>query len=117
MVMQTKIEPAFVLFFDCPEEEMERRLLSRNQVRQLWSLSLSLSAGVNILPQFNCIFPEVFPLKSEFSLFLFFFCVMKGREDDNIETIRKRFKVFLESSLPVIEHYTAREKVRKVIFS
>ncbi|XP_065627123.1 UMP-CMP kinase 3 [Quercus suber] len=63
-----KIEPAFVLFFDCPEEEMERRLLSRNQ----------------------------------------------GREDDNIETIRKRFKVFLESSLPVIEHYTAREKVRKI---
>ncbi|CAI0402888.1 unnamed protein product [Linum tenue] len=30
--MQTKIEPEFVLFFDCPEEEMERRLLSRNQV-------------------------------------------------------------------------------------
>ncbi|KAM3685638.1 hypothetical protein ACB098_11G136400 [Castanea mollissima] len=64
----TKIEPAFVLFFNCSEEEMERRLLSRNQ----------------------------------------------GREDDNIETIRKRFKVFLESSLPVIEHYTARGKVRKI---
>ena len=31
--MQTKIEPEFVLFFDCPEEEMERRILSRNQVR------------------------------------------------------------------------------------
>ncbi|KAK4849096.1 hypothetical protein QYF36_020785 [Acer negundo] len=42
----TKIEPEFVLFFDCSEEEMERRLLGRNQ----------------------------------------------GREDDNIETIRKRFK-------------------------
>ncbi|XP_040992747.1 UMP-CMP kinase 3-like [Juglans microcarpa x Juglans regia] len=64
----TKIEPAFVLFFDCSEEEMERRLLSRNQ----------------------------------------------GREDDNIETIRKRFKVFLESSLPVIEHYNSREQVRKI---
>ncbi|XP_010524822.1 PREDICTED: UMP-CMP kinase 3-like isoform X2 [Tarenaya hassleriana] len=64
----TKIEPKFVLFFDCPEEEMERRLLSRNQ----------------------------------------------GREDDNIETIRKRFKVFLESSLPVVEHYETKEKVRKI---
>lgn len=64
----TKIEPEFVLFFDCSEEEMERRLLSRNQ----------------------------------------------GRDDDNIETIRKRFKVFLESSLPVIEHYNAKHKVRKV---
>ncbi|GMN61996.1 hypothetical protein TIFTF001_031085 [Ficus carica] len=64
----TKIEPAFVLFFDCAKEEMERRLLSRNQ----------------------------------------------GREDDNIETIRKRFKVFLESSLPVVEYYDSKGKVRKI---
>ncbi|KAL9396666.1 hypothetical protein Peur_010919 [Populus x canadensis] len=64
----TKIEPAFVLFFNCPEEEMERRILSRNQ----------------------------------------------GREDDNIETIRKRFNVFLESSLPVVEYYGSKGKVRKV---
>ncbi|ONI22204.1 hypothetical protein PRUPE_2G114000 [Prunus persica] len=64
----TKIEPSFVLFFDCSEEEMERRLLGRNQ----------------------------------------------GREDDNIETIRKRFKVFLESSLPVIEYYNSKGKVRKI---
>ncbi|XP_027335880.1 UMP-CMP kinase 3-like isoform X1 [Abrus precatorius] len=64
----TGIEPSFVLFFDCPEEEMEKRLLSRNQ----------------------------------------------GREDDNIETIRKRFKVFLESSLPVINYYDAKGKVCKI---
>ncbi|XP_065021067.1 UMP-CMP kinase 4-like [Musa acuminata AAA Group] len=64
----TKIEPEFVLFFDCPEEEMERRLLSRNQ----------------------------------------------GRDDDNIETIRKRFRVFVESSLPVVEYYDMKGKVRKV---
>ncbi|XP_022897884.1 UMP-CMP kinase 3-like isoform X2 [Olea europaea var. sylvestris] len=59
------IVPEFVLFFDCSEEEMERRLLSRNQ----------------------------------------------GREDDNIETIKKRFKVFMESSLPVIEYYNSKEKI------
>ncbi|KAM0945541.1 putative phosphotransferase with a phosphate group as acceptor [Dioscorea sansibarensis] len=64
----TKIEPEFVLFFDCPEEEMQRRILGRNQ----------------------------------------------GREDDNIETIRKRFKVFMESSLPVIEYYKSKGKVRKI---
>ncbi|KAD4982668.1 hypothetical protein E3N88_19339 [Mikania micrantha] len=64
----TGIVPEFVLFFDCPEEEMEKRLLGRNQ----------------------------------------------GREDDNIETIRKRFKVFLESSLPVIEYYNSKGKVRKI---
>ncbi|KDP28915.1 hypothetical protein JCGZ_14686 [Jatropha curcas] len=64
----TKIEPEFVLFFDCSEEEMERRLLSRNQ----------------------------------------------GREDDNIETIRKRFRVFLESSIPVVEYYESKGRVRKI---
>ncbi|XP_020248254.1 UMP-CMP kinase 4-like isoform X2 [Asparagus officinalis] len=64
----TNIEPEFVLFFDCSEEEMERRLLNRNQ----------------------------------------------GRDDDNIDTIRKRFNVFLESSLPVIEYYNSKGKVRKI---
>lgn len=64
----TKVEPEFILFFDCPEEEMERRLLSRNQ----------------------------------------------GRVDDNIETIRKRFNVFVESSLPVVEHYELKGKVQRV---
>lgn len=64
----TGIEPQFILFFDCSEEEMQKRLLSRNQ----------------------------------------------GREDDNIETIKKRFKVYMESSLPVIEYYNAKGKVRKI---
>ncbi|PIN00336.1 Uridylate kinase/adenylate kinase [Handroanthus impetiginosus] len=64
----TGIEPEFVLFFDCSEEEMEKRLLNRNQ----------------------------------------------GREDDNIETIRKRFKVYMESSLPVIEYYNSKGKARKI---
>lgn len=64
----TKIVPEFVLFFDCPEEEMEKRILNRNQ----------------------------------------------GRVDDNVETIRKRFKVFVESSLPVIEYYSSKGKVQKI---
>ncbi|XP_050234790.1 UMP-CMP kinase 3-like [Mercurialis annua] len=64
----TKIEPEVVLFFDCSQEEMESRLLSRNQ----------------------------------------------GREDDNIETIRKRFKVFLEFSIPVVKYYESKGKVRKI---
>ncbi|PKA50100.1 UMP-CMP kinase [Apostasia shenzhenica] len=63
-----KVEPEFVLFLDCPQDELERRLLNRNQ----------------------------------------------GRDDDNIETIRKRFKVFIESTLPVIEFYTMKGKVRKI---
>ncbi|KAL0928222.1 hypothetical protein M5K25_000094 [Dendrobium thyrsiflorum] len=63
-----KIEPEFVLFFDCPVEEMERRILNRNQ----------------------------------------------GRDDDNMETIRKRFKVFIESTLPVIEFYNLKGKLYKI---
>lgn len=64
----TGIVPEFVLFFECSEEEMEKRLLGRNQ----------------------------------------------GREDDNTETIRKRFKVYIESSLPVIQYYDTLGKVRKI---
>ncbi|PRW59530.1 UMP-CMP kinase 3-like [Chlorella sorokiniana] len=65
---QTGISPEFVLFFDCPEEVMERRLLGRNE----------------------------------------------GRTDDNIETIRKRFHVFIDSSMPVIQYYDALGKVARI---
>lgn len=64
----TGMRPEFILFFDCTEKEMEKRLLGRNQ----------------------------------------------GRVDDNIETIRKRFKVFMDSSLPVVRHYESYGKVRKI---
>lgn len=60
----------FVLFFDCPEEEMERRLLERGQT--------------------------------------------SGRSDDNIESIRKRFKTFVDTSMPVIEYYEAKGKVHRI---
>uniref|UniRef100_A0A803L0B5 UMP-CMP kinase n=1 Tax=Chenopodium quinoa TaxID=63459 RepID=A0A803L0B5_CHEQI len=68
IVRLLRIVPEIVLFFDCSEEEMEKRLLNRNQ----------------------------------------------GREDDNIETIRKRFKVYMESSLPVIQYYGNLGKVRRI---
>ena len=42
-----------------------------------------------------------------------FVCV-QGRIDDNIETIRKRFKVFVEQSVPVVNYYDLRGKVKKV---
>ncbi|CAG8681153.1 17232_t:CDS:2 [Dentiscutata erythropus] len=37
-----------------------------------------------------------------------------GRIDDNIETIEKRFKVFKEESLPVIEYFEEKEKVHRI---
>lgn len=64
----TGIQPEFILFFNCPEEEMLKRLLNRNQ----------------------------------------------GRVDDNVETITKRFRVFAESSLPVVNYYDSKGKVRKI---
>ncbi|XP_072074728.1 UMP-CMP kinase 3-like isoform X1 [Arachis hypogaea] len=42
-----------------------------------------------------------------------FLGIMKARGDDKIETIKKRFKVFLESSPPVISYYGEKGKVRK----
>ncbi|GBG90227.1 hypothetical protein CBR_g50406 [Chara braunii] len=64
----TGIIPEFVLFFDCPEDVMEKRLLNRGE----------------------------------------------GRVDDNVETIRKRFKVFSCQSVPVVDYYERLAKVRKV---
>ena len=65
---QTGVEPAFILFFDCPEEVMSARLAGRQQ----------------------------------------------GRTDDNAATIAKRFAVFRRDSLPVVQHYEALGKVRRI---
>jgi hypothetical protein len=51
--MQTGIEPEFILFFDCPEEEMEKRILSRNQVKNLVGclvMCLKSATCMGILP-------------------------------------------------------------------
>ncbi|OMO75785.1 Adenylate kinase [Corchorus olitorius] len=37
-----------------------------------------------------------------------------GRVDDNIDTIKKRLKVYAESTLPVIDYYCTNGKVRKI---
>ena len=37
-----------------------------------------------------------------------------GRADDNIETIKKRFTTFVETSMPVIDHFETHGKVAKV---
>lgn len=60
----------FVLFFDCPEEEMERRLLERGKT--------------------------------------------SGREDDNAESIRKRFRTFVETSMPVVEYFEKQGRVVRI---
>lgn len=67
---QTVCLPKFILFFDCCEETMRERLLSRGK--------------------------------------------SSGRADDNEETIVKRFKTFMEESLPVVEAYERDGKVRRV---
>ncbi|CAH1761613.1 21597_t:CDS:2 [Entrophospora sp. SA101] len=37
-----------------------------------------------------------------------------GRVDDNIDSIKKRFKTFVETSYPVVEHYKTLNKVYSV---
>ncbi|KAK3837445.1 MAG: adenylate kinase-domain-containing protein [Linnemannia gamsii] len=60
----------FILYFECPEEVMLKRLMKRGET--------------------------------------------SGRADDNIESITKRFRVFTETSYPVIEHYNKSGKVHSV---
>ncbi|KAI1435313.1 uridylate kinase [Xylaria sp. CBS 124048] len=60
----------FVLFYDCPEEEMERRLLERGKT--------------------------------------------SGRSDDNAESIRKRFRTFVETSMPVVDYYEKLNRVARI---
>ncbi|KAI0710430.1 UMP-CMP kinase [Cerioporus squamosus] len=37
-----------------------------------------------------------------------------GREDDNVESIKKRFRVYKEQTMPVIEHYSKQGKVATI---
>jgi len=37
-----------------------------------------------------------------------------GREDDNVESIKKRFRTYEIDTMPVIEHYSAQGKVAEV---
>ena len=36
------------------------------------------------------------------------------RNDDNLEVLRKRFNVFREQSMPIIDLYAGQDKVRKI---
>lgn len=63
-------EGRLVLFYDCNEEVLMKRLLKRGET--------------------------------------------SGRTDDNVESIRKRFKTFKETTYPVIEYFEKRNKVRKL---
>lgn len=67
---ETVCPAKFVLFYDCPAAEMERRLLQRGKT--------------------------------------------SGRADDNAESIRKRFRTFIETSMPVVDHYEKENRVIKI---
>jgi UMP-CMP kinase len=76
---EEKVCPSkFVLFFDCSEDTMLKRLLKRGN----WYLIAGETSG---------------------------------RVDDNLESIKKRFETFKETSYPVVEHYEKLGKVHRVI--
>ena len=60
----------FTLFFDCPEDVMQERLLNRGKT--------------------------------------------SGRADDNAESIKKRFKTFVETSMPVVNYFEKQGKVVRI---
>lgn len=37
-----------------------------------------------------------------------------GRVDDNLEAIKKRFNTFVNTSMPVVDHYKQQDKVRTI---
>jgi UMP-CMP kinase len=67
------VPAAAVLFFDCPPDEMRRRLLSRGRT--------------------------------------------SGRSDDNEQSVAKRLRVFVDTSMPVVRHYDAQGKTLRVAAS
>ncbi len=70
LLPESAVHIAACLFFDCPEEVMEARLLSRGQT--------------------------------------------SGRSDDNIDSIRKRFKTYVNDTVPVIEQFRDRGLLKTV---
>ena len=68
---ETVCPSKFVLFYDCPEEEMQKRLLKRGET--------------------------------------------SGRSDDNAESIKKRFKTFVETSMPVVDFFQKQDRVIKIV--
>ena len=38
-----------------------------------------------------------------------------GRADDNVESIRKRFRTFVETSMPVVEYFEGQGRVVRVL--
>lgn len=68
---ETVCPSKFVLFFDCPEETMQKRLLERGKT--------------------------------------------SGRSDDNAESIKKRFKTFVETSMPVVDYFRKKNQVVQVV--
>jgi len=71
-VMGTDCDVEFLLFLDCTEDEMTKRILDR-------------------------------AAKSEVK-----------RKDDNEETLKKRFKVYMESTMPIVEIFEGQQKLAKV---
>lgn len=51
-MMQMGVEPDIVLFFDCPEDEMVKRVLNRNQVDDmLWLIFPTSKSLSSLVPQ------------------------------------------------------------------
>lgn len=67
---QAVVPSKFTLFFDCPEDVMQQRLLKRGET--------------------------------------------SGRDDDNLESIKKRFRTFVETSMPVVDMFEKESRVVKV---
>ena len=88
------------IFIECPEAELEKRLLVRGETS---GKSHCSSQSPHFMKSKLCLSP----------LFVITLCIL-GRSDDNIVSARKRFATYKESTLPVIEHFAQLQMLTKV---
>jgi adenylate kinase family enzyme len=88
-----------VLFFNCPLETLEQRLLERGK-----------TSGTDGNDD-ECLLAKA--LTNELCA-LIFFLPNVGRADDNIETIKKRFKTFEDQSMPVVQYFEGDGRCVKI---
>ena len=98
-VRVARTDCAFVLFFDVPEVS-QAHLRLRAGAECCIALRLHLTRPLVL----QAVMEKRLIKRGETS----------GRSDDNIESIRKRFRTFVDSSMPIVEHYERQGKVRRL---
>lgn len=98
-------EPNIVFFFDFPEEVVVKRVLRRTEV-----LAFSFSHIKTEIDYICCATLQLFERELRCVLIL-----LQGHVDDNIDTVKEHLKAFRSLNLPVVNHYSNKGVLYKVL--